>query len=144
MAFNAPLQQAAGLHSQDMARLDFFSHKSPVLGRETLASRVAQVGFRHQFVAENIVELGYFAYRSGEPYRVIDQVRCEFAYEDGSEIVAHTYASFAREVVRQWMFSPGHRANLLNPNLTQHGFALAPNSETALCGGIFGTQVLAR
>ncbi|MEL7153327.1 MAG: CAP domain-containing protein [Pseudomonadota bacterium] len=141
---NAPLQQAAGLHSQDMARLGFFDHASPVPGRETLASRVTQVGFRFQTVAENIIEARFMAYESGRQYQVIDPVRCAFAYADGQVIPPQTYASLAQEVVRRWLASPGHRANLLNPAIREHGFALAPNRDTSLCGGIFATQVLAR
>ena len=141
---NAALQQAAGLHSQDMARLNFFNHDSPVPGRETMTARVTQVGFRFQTVAENIIEARYMAYESGRQYQIIDPVRCAFAYADGSTIPPHTYASFALEVVQRWMESPGHRANLLNPAVREHGFALAPNRDTSLCGGIYATQVLAR
>ena len=141
---NAPLQQAAGLHSQEMARLDFFSHSSPVPGRETLAARVTQVGFRFQSVGENIIEARYMAYQSGRQYQIIDAVRCEFAYADGTAIAPQTYASLAREVVRRWMASPGHRENILDAGMREHGFALAPNRDTSLCGGIFATQVLAR
>lgn len=141
---NAPLQQAAGLHSQDMARLNFFSHTSPVPGRETLAARVTQVGFRFQSAAENIIDARYMAYESGRRYQVIDPVRCAFAYADGQSIPPHTYASMARELVTRWMASNGHRENILNPAMRQHGFALAPNRDTNLCGGVYATQVLAR
>jgi uncharacterized protein YkwD len=141
---NAPLQQAAGLHSQDMARLNFFDHASPVPGRETLSMRVTQVGFRFQSVGENIIEARYMAYQSGRQYQIIDAVRCEFAYADGTMIAPQTYASLAREVVRRWMASPGHRENILDAGMREHGFALAPNRDTSLCGGIFATQVLAR
>ncbi|MEM7213510.1 MAG: CAP domain-containing protein [Pseudomonadota bacterium] len=144
LAGNAALQQAAGLHSQDMARERFFSHDSPVRGRETLAARVTQVGFRFQRVAENIIESRYMAYRYGAPYQVIDAVRCEFSYADGEKIRPHTYATLAREVVTRWMESPGHRGNILTPDLRAHGFALAPNADSSLCGGIYATQVMAR
>lgn len=141
---NAALQQAAGLHSQDMARENFFSHDSPVRGRETLAARVTQVGYRFQRVAENIIESRYMAYRNGAPFQIIDAVRCEFAYADGERIKPHSYATLAREVVTRWMASTGHRENILTPELRAHGFALAPNSDPSLCGGIFATQVMAR
>lgn len=141
---NAPLQQAAGLHSKDMARLGFFSHASPVPGRETLAARVTQVGFRFGGVAENIIEARYMAYESGRKYQIIDAVRCAFAYADGRIIPPQTYASLAREVVGRWMDSPGHRKNILTSGMREHGFALAPNKDSSLCGGIYATQVLAR
>ena len=93
---------------------------------------------------ENIIEARYMAYQSGRQYQIIDAVRCEFAYADGTTIAPQTYASLAREVVRRWMASPGHRENILNARMREHGFALAPNRDTSLCGGIFATQVLAR
>lgn len=124
--------------------MGFFNHESPVRGRETLSARVDQVGFRFSRVAENIIEARYMAYRNGAKYQVIDPVRCEFAYADGETIRPHTYASLARDVIRRWMESPGHRANILTPDLRAHGFALAPNKDTSLCGGIYATQVMAR
>ena len=127
-----------------MARVGFFSHDSPVPGRETLAARVTQVGFRYQTVAENIIEARYMAYENGRQFHVLDPVRCDFAYVNGEKILPQTYASVARQMVRRWMKSPGHRANILNAGVREHGFALAPNKDRSLCGGIYATQVLAR
>ncbi|MEM9061253.1 MAG: CAP domain-containing protein [Pseudomonadota bacterium] len=141
---HAALQQAAFLHAQDMARLGIFSHNTPVPGRETPGDRVTQVGFRWQNVAENITESHYMDYENGAPYTTIDAVRCEFAYADGRPIPPQTYASLARSVVARWMGSEGHRANLLSPDVVAHGFAIFPNGDTALCGGLYGTQVMAR
>ena len=138
------LQQAAALHSRDMARLDFFSHDSPVPGRETVGDRAKQVGFRYQSVAENIIEARYMAYESRRKYEVINPERCAFAYADGTPIARHTYASLAREVVSRWMESPGHRRNILNRTHRAHGFAIAPNGVQSLCGGLFGAQVMGR
>lgn len=138
------LQEAAALHSGDMAREDFFSHESHVPGRETLKSRVELVGYRYRRIAENIIESQYMAYRNGEPFYVIDAARCKFTYVDDTPITEQTYASLAREVVRRWMESPGHRANILTPDLTGHGFAIAANRDRNLCGGLYGTQVMGR
>jgi uncharacterized protein YkwD len=38
-------------------------------------------------------------------------------------VAPHTYASFAARVVDDWMNSPPHRANLVNPELTSLGCA---------------------
>ena len=141
---NVALQQAAFLHAQDMVRTGVFSHTTSVPGRETPGDRLTQVGFRWQSVAENITESHYMDYQNGAAYATIDAVRCEFAYADGRPIPPQSYASLARSVVDRWMGSEGHRANLLSPNVVAHGFAIFPNGETALCGGLYGTQVMAR
>ena len=141
---HAPLQQAALMQSQDMARLQFFSHESPVPGRETMSARARLAGSRYPQVGENIIEARFMAYESGRRYEVIDAEDCEFAYEDGTPIASHSYASLAREVVQRWMGSPGHRRNILNASHLAHGFAIAPNGVESLCGGIFGAQVMGR
>lgn len=138
------LRQAAYLHSGDMAREDFFSHDSPVQGRETLGRRMAQVGMDNRFGAENIIDARYMAYQSGRKFQIVDQASCRFAYEDGTPIPAQTYASLAAELVQRWMDSPGHRANILNKGMREHGFAAVPSKSTSLCGGILATQVFAR
>lgn len=138
------LQQAAALHARDMARLGFFSHESPVPGRETMMARARQAGAGYRWVSENIIEARYMAYESRRRYEVIDPALCEFVYADGTPIDAHTYASLAREVIRRWMDSPGHRRNLLHLTHRAHGFAIAPNSVRSLCGGLFGAQVMGR
>ena len=134
----------ADLHARDMAQLRFFSHDSPVPGRETMMARARQAGAGYQWVSENIIEARYMAYESRRRYEVIDPARCEFAYADGTPIDAHTYASLAREVIGRWMNSPGHRRNILHRTHRAHGFAIAPNSVRSLCGGLFGVQVMGR
>jgi uncharacterized protein YkwD len=36
-------------------------------------------------------------------------------------IKIHTYWTLAKKLVLQWMNSPGHKANIINPNLTHLG-----------------------
>lgn len=144
LATDSNLQQAATWHSDDMAKRGFFSHTSPVRGRRTLGDRVKKAGFRFQSVAENIIESHFMAYQSGARYQIVDAARCQFRYSNGGAIPPHSYASLASELVTRWMDSPGHRRNILTPDMTVHGFAMAANATTALCGGLYGTQVLAR
>lgn len=143
LAADAGLRRAAAMHADDMGRLGFFDHVSPVPGRETMQDRIEAAGVGWSRIAENIISGHYVRYRSGETYQTIDAAACRFAYMDGTEMARHSYASMAGDLVGRWMASPGHRANILTPELTRHGFALAPNAETALCGGIYATQVMA-
>lgn len=137
------LRHAAELHNADMVRLDFFGHSSPVPERAEVGDRLALVGARFRRAAENLIEERFMAYQSGRRFQVIDPVRCEFAYADGTPIRRHTYRSLGDQVVARWMQSTGHRRNLLDPALTRHGAALVANRDTTLCGGAYITQVFA-
>ncbi|MEM1298458.1 MAG: CAP domain-containing protein [Pseudomonadota bacterium] len=137
------LRHAAELHNADMVRLDFFGHSSPVAGRSEIGDRLNLVGVPFRRAAENLLEERFMAYQSGRRYEVIDPVRCQFAYADGTPIRRHTYASFGRQAVARWMESIGHRRNLLDPGLTRHGAALVANRDNTLCGGAYVTQVFA-
>lgn len=110
------LEMAAKSHSSDMVDLDFFDHQSPIVEKRTVVDRLEQVGLANGYMAENI------AYITGirrQPDRTIytpEQNNGYFSHEyRGRPIPNHSYLSLAREVVRQWMASEGHRKNILNP-----------------------------
>ena len=124
-----------------MARLNFFGHSSSVRGRRHPDDRLTEAGGRARRVAENIIEATYMAYESGTRYSIVDARRCRFRDGRGREIPRHSYASMARDFVGQWMASPGHRRNIVDPALRRHGAALAPNGNARLCGGVFAVQV---
>ena len=93
-----PLTRAATAHSQDMLNRGYYDHVSPEGG--TPAQRVEAAGYAYSAMAENIHkrEISY----PNEPTRKdLEQV-----FED-------------------WMDSPGHRANLLNPELREVGIGAA-------------------
>jgi len=96
--FDYNLYVCAHNHSYDMVEYNFFSHTSVVEGKTTMSDRMKQVGYANRACAENIV------------YTYIED----------------TYAESAKSVVDVWMNSPGHRANILNPDYTHLG-----------CGAVF-------
>lgn len=53
LRWSSKLQQAATVHSQDMAMHNFFSHKSPTTGT-TLSERLRSVGYKYESAGENI------------------------------------------------------------------------------------------
>lgn len=53
LRWSTKLQQAAALHSQDMASHNFFNHKSATNG-STLPERLRAVGYKYQAAGENI------------------------------------------------------------------------------------------
>ena len=133
LAADPGLLRATGIHARDMAERGFFSHDSPVTGRETPRARVDLSGVRYRRIAEKITEAFYMLCDGGASFYVEDETHCAFRYEDGGPIQRQTYATLARSVLRRWLDSPGHRRNILTPEFTRHGFALAANGETALC-----------
>lgn len=144
-----PLRRDGGValtarnHANDMARLNFFDHTSPVPERRTLSDRLGEVRVPYQLAAENIIEARYMAYRNRARFRTIDASRCLYTYTNGERIPRHTYRTLAKELVDRWLTSPGHRRNVLDPDLTRHGFAIAPNRAKTLCGGLYAAQVFA-
>lgn len=98
------LARAAREHAAEMARLDYFSHGSPVQAHDTLQKRLALAGSPLVDVAENIVMLG----------------------EPGDA------EQSARKAVDDWLGSPPHRANLLNPVYDVVGFGAARNAQGEL------------
>ncbi|MEL6677868.1 MAG: CAP domain-containing protein [Pseudomonadota bacterium] len=145
----APLQydgnafRAAQSHSDDMARLDFFDHQSPVPGREQLIDRVSATGARFLRARENILTGFYVDYTSGVEYRTLDEANCEFTYGGRTGLIPrHTYATLARSAVASWEQSDGHRRNMLADDVTRHGAGITPTGKTQLCGEFTATQVL--
>ncbi len=110
------LEKAAKGHSDDMVTYDFFSHTSIVKGRETVVKRIAGAGIVNAACAENISEAFGIEYQAGKAVYTPKQNGGYFSYSfRGARIENHTYIGFAKALVDQWMNSPGHRANILNP-----------------------------
>lgn len=85
------LMACAYEHSQDMALENFFSHENPNNpAKRTAWQRMEARGMKSGERAENIA------------MRTTNGL---------------TYLAFADEMVKLWMNSPGHRANILNRNL---------------------------
>ncbi len=120
------LEKAAEGHSADMVRLNFFSHGSPVPGKETMGKRLALVGITNAYSAENIATTFGIEYEGGRGVYSPVQNGGYFSYSyRGEPIKNHTYLGVARAVVTQWMHSPGHRANILNANYVYLGAGVA-------------------
>lgn len=120
------LEKAAKAHSDDMVRLDFFDHASPVKGRRSMADRLAAVGIANCAMAENIAETFGIVYEAGRQVYSPTQNGGYFSYSyRGQPIPPHTYQSLAKAVVEQWLGSQGHRENILNAKLLFLGVGAA-------------------
>jgi hypothetical protein len=98
LTLSPQLTAGADLHSRDMASL------APVVGYAA--------AMQHTLVGGEAPTLGARADVVG------------YAYLYLGENIAYGYST-AQAVMDAWMNSPGHRANILNPNFTQIGIAIA-------------------
>ncbi len=125
--FHSPaLEKAAYDHSKAMSKHNFFSHTSVIKGSEKMSQRLAKVGITNAYSAENIAQASALNYTSGKPVYSPKTNGGYFSYEyKGTPLKPRTYADAARKVVKQWMDSPGHRRNILNPRLKYLGAGLS-------------------
>ena len=94
--YDVSLQSAARQHSQEMLKLDYFSHLSPTGGLKNPSDRVYRSGLSDYVVGENIAV---------------------HSLDVSAEKVAE-------QLMEQWMNSPGHRANILRPEFTHIGIGV--------------------
>jgi uncharacterized protein YkwD len=87
-----------------------------------------------------MVRRGFFAHENPDGKQVWDRaVAAGYAYRKVAENIAAGQRT-AEEVVRGWMESPGHRANILDRDLTQIGVGRAEGgSYDVYWTQVFGT-----
>ena len=117
------LEKAAYEHSLDMVKYNFFSHTSPVRGKNSMVQRLALVGISNAFSAENIAD----NYSMNHPAGVSYSIGSDGYYYQGKKITNRTYLQMAQVFVTQWMNSPGHRRNILSPSTIYLGCGAAPS-----------------
>ncbi|MBI3930073.1 MAG: CAP domain-containing protein [Armatimonadetes bacterium] len=101
---------AAVGHSREMLELNYFSHTSPKEERKTTMERVRLTGVAPTGVGENIHRCGGFS-----------------------------IPEIARKVVDDWMNSPGHRRNLLDPGFHKIGIGVVSKGNTYVTTQVFGS-----
>ena len=116
MRASEKLRAAAAQHSQDMVARQFFDHVAP--GGVTLTERVAAVDYLKAAISSWFL----------------------------AENIGWGTGSLAspRSIVKQWMASPGHRANILNPQVRDAGVGIALGTPEGLPGGATYTLNLGR
>lgn len=124
------IERAAAGHASDMAKYNFYGHQSKIRNKRHLRDRFQIVGLNPILIAENISSTAGIQYEYGRKVNR-PQSPGEFTYMTTKRepVPPHTYLSFAKEIVRLWMESPGHRKNILNPSLTQMGAGSAVYAE---------------
>lgn len=122
------LAKAAQAHAARMVEHHFFGHKDPLQPRRrTPTDRALLAGVTNPKIAENVAMRAAIQHeRSGGPVFVIDGAAGLYSQTaNGPPIPLHTYQSFAKAIVAQWMASPGHRANLLAREAIEIGCGVA-------------------
>jgi uncharacterized protein YkwD len=109
---------AATKHSNNMARTGIFSH---VIDGKGPADRLRDENISFTAYDENIYSS--WCQKSGRS--------------------AYDVHDFAQEAVSGWMNSPGHRANILNPDFTHTGIGIAAIARDGK-GYLYATQVFIR
>ncbi len=110
LTLNGKLQHAAQGHSESMASNDYFSHEGP--GGSTPLSRMRAAGYIYS---------------------------SKIGYEVGENIAWGTLSlATPQAIVEAWMNSPGHRANILDPNYRDTGIGVSPHPPAARAEGQTG------
>lgn len=95
----------------------------------------ASVHSTNMAAASNVIGLGpamaHTLAGSPEPTLVSRGDYSGYNYQSLAENIAYGFTT-AADVVNAWMNSPGHRANILNPNLTQVGTSVKANAAGVL------------
>jgi uncharacterized protein YkwD len=112
LAVNDKLTAAAKSFAEYMARTLRYGHTAD--GSKP-ADRAAKEGYEYCLIAENIA----YAYKS----------------------TAYTAEDLAKQFVEGWEKSPGHRKNMLDPDVTEFGVGVARHAES---GYFFAVQVFGR
>jgi len=132
LQFNVLIESAAQDHAKDMTTYNFFSHTSLIRGKTNLSDRVERAGFDWSWIGENIAISFAIEYEAGRSVTTPDQNGGYFSYGyRGKKILPHTYMGFAKTLVKQWMDSPGHRENILDPNFTFLGIGLSHKTKAS-------------
>ena len=118
------LEIAAYNHSKDMVKRNYFKHlsKSEVQNRGKLA------GITNPNLAENIATIFPLNYNPSKAYythkknsSINGDFRFSYDNNESNLIPFHSYLTFAKSLVKQWMNSTGHRENILSKNALELG-----------------------
>lgn len=127
------VDEAVMIHVKDMIAKNYLAHEEKGTKTPQPIDRVRAVGLAPILVAENIGTASGIQYKGGEPVFPLRQWRREgLSYkENGPAIPPHTYRTFTEVVVKQWIDSPNHRANIMLPDAKYLGSAALPASAKA-------------
>lgn len=102
LTYNKKLEQSAQAHAEDMQNRNFFDHVNP--DGKTPSDRIKATG-----------------------YLDVTGCNCRWSYADGENIAMGQ--TTPEQVMKDWMNSPGHKANILSTNFTEMGVGYVTGSK---------------
>ncbi|GAB4027501.1 hypothetical protein GCM10028773_58970 [Spirosoma koreense] len=126
LQYDPALYEAARSHAESMIQHNYYGHDDLYrLAEITLRKRIEKQTSRFVRMAENIGQ--YQTIDTPDWYSIRLNARTglyEYLNPETKQVCRpYTYAGYARYAVVQWLNSPHHRLNLLNPLLTHVGCA---------------------
>lgn len=122
---HSTLRNAAVDQNNYQIRLGDISHTQKSSAKASLGKRVSHYGGGFQAMAENVLYAGFIIRTTGTK----------------KQIIAPSYQEHAKTMVRNWMESPGHRKNIMNPKYDRVGTAIGYNADLH---AVFSTQVFGK
>ena len=126
--YDMNLRKVARAHSEEMVRLKYFSHESPVAENSQLVDRIKKVGLSvgNTVIGENIGVDYFLRIANVRFYKKVKQGKSVYIAAETGEIIGfQSYWEFANRMVKNWMKSPGHRANILNKDFDRIGIGFS-------------------
>lgn len=119
-----PTQDAISDYEKEVVRLVNVERSNRGLITLKISTQCAKVA---RLKSQDMANKGYFSHTSptyGSPFRMMESFGIRFSA--AGENIAYGQKTPA-EVMRGWMNSPGHKANILSPSYTYIGVGLAKN-----------------
>lgn len=125
LEYHPLLAKTAKIHSDEMAKKDFFDHTNRQNKKlREPENRASVAGVKNPRIAENIIEGFILEYISGE--KVIASSPGIFLNEKTrKQLPVKTYLSLAENLLDLWMHSKGHKANILAKDALELGCGVA-------------------
>lgn len=142
LIYDPALKSAADIHARNMARLQRLSHELPVSGARTVKQRFSKAKVKAKRVRAENIGTEFRMVIGSRMFLTDDAKTCRFRYFDTRKSVPqHSYGSLAQSIVQRWHTSKGHRAIMLNRNVTRVGAAarFTPGGK-APCGTYYLAQ----
>lgn len=133
LGYHAVLREAALFHSIEMRDKRFFSHinKGDKENREPDQRIKNKGGADFTAFGENIIEMPAYKLRPDERYDAVKNPDGTFTFLNlkGKPLRLMTYGEFGRALVKLWMTSPDHKANIMSKDFTHLGCGSAFDGE---------------
>lgn len=124
LSHHPALEATAKMHAVSMLTYSFLAHINNFENRKRNPDMRAILNqITNPYLAENIARVFGLQYDAGKKIYVIGEQKFSYKPVEAKAIEAHTYISFADNVVKGWMNSKGHRKNILSDDAVALGCA---------------------